>query len=164
MNVEEIKIKQAKNKSRILKKYIMKLPVIKNRFLYVVLLFILTVTSCVKDNSVAPTPSNNDPRAVYTGTWECTENTPSNPKFRITISVDAKTQSGIKIYNINQLGSTFFATGIVTGSTFNIPKQTISLDYYEGGGQISNDKISLFYKITDANNVSQDVKATCTRI
>jgi hypothetical protein len=132
----------------------------KNKLIPLTILLFMLIAGCAKDTTTAPTSS--DARSTFEGGWLCTENTANNPKFTITISRDASNSTTINIYNINELGAKFFAYAYVSNNNLTIPSQTISLDTYEGNGQLVANKITLNYKITDANKIVQNVQAICT--
>ncbi len=126
-----------------------------SRAVYVFFVMIAMV-ACEKSETKAPA-INIDERMQYEGSWKCTETTPGNITYTVTITSDKANAAYIRISNFNNLGSAFNASVFVSGKNLMLNKQVISGDDYEGSGQLADEKISLTYKVTDANNVSHSI-------
>ncbi len=132
-------------------------PFSRNRIITVVAVALL-FASCAKEND----DINADDRDQFTGTWSCNETENSSPpvtiKFPITISKKGSADT-LTISNFNNIGASFQAIFLVSGTSIAVPAQDVSAFHVSGGsGLLSSGKISITYTVDNVN-----YSAECTR-
>jgi hypothetical protein len=118
----------------------------------------VTVSSCKKDEE----PNTLD---QFFGSWTCraTSNNFGVTNYVITITEDASNNTGIKIYNFDNLGTSIFASSNTNGNNITIPQQSVLGNTVEGSGSLqSTTKLLYTYTIDDGITVDT-VSADCTK-
>ncbi|MBE0638740.1 MAG: hypothetical protein IH598_09485 [Bacteroidales bacterium] len=119
-------------------------------FLFVALAFQLN--SCIDDE----TNPDGDPREAFLGTWVVDESC-VRLNYEVEIEAAAGNDTKVLLYNFALTGEDYPpAEGYVTGSTINIPEQTIGDNWkIDGYGTLqSNGKILWSYSLEIAGDSS----------
>ncbi len=108
---------------------------------------LLFAASCTEDND----PIFTDDREAFEGSWSCEETEVSASPVTLTFQINfSKKGSGdtVLISNFNNIGSSFSAVGVVSGTSLVIPNQDVGgFDVTEATGILANGKITLSYKV-----------------
>ena len=129
-----------------------------NKILIAGLLLIGLMTSCAKDDENQPSTPGSD-RDKFVGTWLCSESISNGPTTVFTLNITKQGSADtIYIYNFNNLGSPFYAIGLVSGNSLVIPSQDITQVSILGTGIFTQDKIQMNYT-ADSDTLS----ATCSK-
>lgn len=122
---------------------------------------ILFLSSCAKEEDIAPDDSTIDDVSKYKGSWSVAENSTDFGKtvYNVTI-VDAG--SGLTIaylYNAKQK-----TNATVNGNSMNIPKQTIDGNEVSGSGILENSKrLTLKYFVKSTSTHIDTVNSVLTK-
>lgn len=129
--------------------------------LVLVTAFVMLMTACVPDDSTAP--NNTDNRDQFEGNWLCKETISSvTTTFTIKIAKDTASSSFVKIFNFNNLGSSYSVRASVSSSRLQIARQTVSGIEYEGSGELLNSKLTMTYSAKDGLT-TENATASCTK-
>ncbi|OQA99981.1 MAG: hypothetical protein BWY22_00166 [Bacteroidetes bacterium ADurb.Bin217] len=120
----------------------------KSLFLKVLLfLFVLFLVSC--DELIGPSSTSLD------GVWKCSEvhEEEGTLSYDVTIDTDERDSTVIYIYNFMNLESNpnvpVYARATVSGTSIQIPQQTISGHTVEGSGYIQSNNTKITLDFTD---------------
>jgi hypothetical protein len=119
---------------------------------------LMLVSSCAKDDETQTTAPGSD-RDKFLGTWACAEKVSGGPTTVFSISIETQgAEDTIYIYNFNNLGTPFFAVGVVSGNSLVIPSQSITQVAIAGTGIYSQGEIFMNYTAD-----SDTLTATCSK-
>ncbi|MFZ4400836.1 MAG: hypothetical protein ACOYO1_12440 [Bacteroidales bacterium] len=127
------------------------------------LFIILGFAACKKDiTSNGPSSQADSTRNDYVGSWACTEiPVAKNLNFDCTISIDANTETNIKIANFANLNSNAYA--IVSAKSVILPKQILSGNTVEGYATMENINFIRWHYYVKDNTDSMAYNTTFNR-
>lgn len=116
--------------------------------LWIVPLLLIQLTSCIDDEIVDPN-DDGDARDVYTGSWNCVENS-AKIAFTVNISKHPTNSDIILLENFAYIGMNEFAEGEILGPNISIPEQVPCEGYVvSGSGTLLNEnQIQWTYTVT----------------
>ena len=108
-----------------------------------------TLSACTETETGSPT---GDDRDLFTGTWNCTENSTlyGSGSYTVTISKTGDLDS-VEIKNFYQLGNNTKTTALISGNSITIPNQIVTGITVFGTGILSNSKVNLTYYAIDGS-------------